>query len=157
MESPQLADGLYLKTSADAYRASNGFGALAATLLIPVIIRCGAIGESGGAGGPLGNVGKSKFSSSDPGLNELIAKIESRYPGLIQAVNERVYGANGKIITDYDIRLSNAIIQYKTGSGEGIIGQILRTEGTTDLPVLGLEAIPKLWGTGLLTGLLTGL
>lgn len=52
-------------------------------------------------------------------------------------MNVPVYDNTGKLVTDADILLDNAVLQVKSGGGKGLGGQILRTEAATDLPVIG--------------------
>lgn len=43
----------------------------------------------------------------------------------------------GKLVTDADIQLQNAIIQVKSGGGKGLTSQLLRTDQATGVPVIG--------------------
>ena len=53
--------------------------------------------------------------------------------------------AAGRIVTDADILLQNAVIQVKSGSGKGLTTQLLNTQSTTNLPVFGYG--PQLGGS----------
>ncbi|WMX48818.1 ricin-type beta-trefoil lectin domain protein [Streptomyces roseicoloratus] len=86
---------------------------------------------SGGDGSPT-YVGTPK----DPGVPELVAAIEARYPGHVKAVEIKIVGADGKDITDFDIVTRNAVIQVKTGTGKGSMKDHTRYESATDYPVI---------------------
>ncbi|MEU8763863.1 ricin-type beta-trefoil lectin domain protein, partial [Streptomyces sp. NPDC048659] len=72
----------------------------------------------------------------DPGVPELVAAIEARYPGHVKAVEMKIVGADGKDITDFDIVTRNAVIQVKTGTGKGSAKDHGRYESATDYPVI---------------------
>ncbi|MFB7273869.1 polymorphic toxin-type HINT domain-containing protein [Streptomyces sp. NPDC056244] len=72
---------------------------------------------------------------SDPGVPELVAAIEQRYPGHVKAVEMKIV-ADGKTITDFDIVTRNAVIQVKTGAAKGSLKDHLRYESATDYPVI---------------------
>ena len=48
-----------------------------------------------------------------------------------------IFGSDGNPLTDFDLVLRNAVLQIKSGGGKGLVGQILMSEGLTDLPVIG--------------------
>ncbi|MGW0469298.1 ricin-type beta-trefoil lectin domain protein [Streptomyces sp. NPDC003027] len=72
----------------------------------------------------------------DPGVPELVAAIEARYPGHVQAVEIKIHGSDGKDITDFDIVTRNAVIQVKTGTGKGSKHDHERYESATSYPVI---------------------
>jgi hypothetical protein len=77
-----------------------------------------------------------KWTSKDPLVADIANKIDDVYPGLVKKVNEPLYDAAGKLVTDADILLKNAVLQIKSGGGKKLANQVLRTEGVTDLPVI---------------------
>jgi hypothetical protein len=77
------------------------------------------------------------FTSTDPLVADLANKIESRYPGHVVDVNVPIRDAAGNLVTDADILVQNAVIQVKSGSGKGLLRQILRTQAATGLPTVG--------------------
>ncbi len=79
----------------------------------------------------------SKWTSKDPLVGDLANKIDELYPGHVKGVNVPMYDTTGKLVTDADILLDNAVLQIKSGGGKGMAGQLLRTQGATDLPVIG--------------------
>lgn len=81
--------------------------------------------------------GAPSFVSKDPLVGDVANAIEEAYPGHVVGVNVPMYDAQGKLVTDGDIVLKNAVIQVKSGSGKGLANQIARTETATDLPVIG--------------------
>jgi hypothetical protein len=103
-----------------------------------------ASAKAGGAGaywntpsGATQNIAPRVFQSSDPIVGELATAIEKLYPGHVVDVNVPLYNDVGKLVTDADILLQNAIIQVKTGGGKSLANQLFRTQQVTDLPVLG--------------------
>ncbi len=78
-----------------------------------------------------------KWTSKDPLVGELANRIENLYSGHVRSVNVPLYNDAGRLVTDADILLKNAVLQVKSGAGRGMPGQLLRTEGVTDLPVIG--------------------
>ncbi len=52
-------------------------------------------------------------------------------------MNVPIRDVAGRLITDADILLRNAIIQVKSGAGKGLTRQILNTEAATRVPVIG--------------------
>jgi hypothetical protein len=78
----------------------------------------------------------SKWTSKDPLVADIANQIDELYPGLVQKVNEPLFDAAGKLVTDADILLKNAILQIKSGGGKKLANQVLRTESVTDLPVI---------------------
>ncbi|MFY0582866.1 RHS repeat-associated core domain-containing protein [Cystobacter fuscus] len=82
-----------------------------------------------------------KFSSTDPHVADLANKIDDLYPGHVLSVNKVVRDADGRIVTDFDIELQNAVIQVKS-KGNGLASQMERTAAVTDKPVIGYG--PKL-------------
>ncbi|MFT4624396.1 MAG: YD repeat-containing protein [Myxococcota bacterium] len=94
-------------------------------------------GEGADARGVLVHNSTGKFSSSDPLVGDLANAIEDAYPGHVKGVNVPSTRADGSMATDFDIELDNAVIQVKSGGGKGLQGQISRTEGVTDKPVIG--------------------
>lgn len=72
---------------------------------------------------------------SDPGVPELVAAIEQRYPGHVKAVEMKIVG-DGKTITDFDVVTRNAVIQVKTGGAKGSLNDHLKYESATDYPVI---------------------
>jgi len=93
-----------------------------------------------GAGKTVGKVAddvSGGFTSSDPLVGDLANKIEKLYPGLVKGVNVPVYDNAGRLITDADILLNNAIIQVKSGGGKGLLRQIVNTETATGIPTIG--------------------
>lgn len=77
------------------------------------------------------------FTSTDPLVGDLATNIEAKFPGRVVDVNRIVRGADGKIITDFDIELDNAIIQVKEGGGKGMVSQLERTANATNKTVIG--------------------
>lgn len=84
------------------------------------------------------------FSSPDALVADLANAIESAYPGHVVGVNVPLHNAVGKLVTDADILLRNAVIQVKSGKGTGLTSQLARTLSATKLPVIGYG--PKLGG-----------
>lgn len=76
------------------------------------------------------------FVSNNPGVGELANKIEAAYPGSVRGVNMPVYGSDGRLITDADIRVGSVIIQVKSGRGSGLTRQVRKT-GATSLRIIG--------------------
>ena len=77
------------------------------------------------------------WASKDPLVGNLANKIEALYPGHVKGVNVPIYDATGKLVTDADILLNNAVLQIKSGGGKGLGGQLLRTQAASALPVIG--------------------
>ncbi|MGL4108488.1 hypothetical protein [Clostridium sp. LP20] len=87
---------------------------------------------------PTKGVGNRKvFTSDDPLVGELATNIEANLPGRVVDVNKVIKGADGKIKTDFDIELDNAILQVKEGGGKGMVSQLERTAKTTNKTVIG--------------------
>jgi RHS repeat-associated protein len=87
--------------------------------------------------GPCHVVGKG----DDPLVPDLIEEINKRYPGHVRGQGVNVVGWDAeknaaRVITDLDIVTRNAVIQVKSGSGKGALGQALRTQAAVDLPVI---------------------
>ncbi|WP_298971522.1 hypothetical protein [uncultured Psychrobacter sp.] len=81
---------------------------------------------------------KRNFESTDPHVADVANYIEKKYPGLIDNVNVPVRRADGSLITDADILLTNGtIIQIKSGGGKGLTSQIQRTETGTGAKTVG--------------------
>ncbi|WP_328876822.1 polymorphic toxin-type HINT domain-containing protein [Streptomyces sp. NBC_00299] len=72
----------------------------------------------------------------DPLVPELVDDINAAYPGHVRAQGVDVVGADGQVLTDFDIVTRNAVVQVKTGSGKGALKQALRTQSLTDYPVI---------------------
>ncbi|MFI1508670.1 polymorphic toxin-type HINT domain-containing protein [Streptomyces sp. NPDC020597] len=72
----------------------------------------------------------------DPLVPELVDDINARYPGHVRAQGVDIVGADGQVLTDFDIVTRNAVVQVKTGSGKGALKQALRTQSLTDYPVI---------------------
>jgi len=85
------------------------------------------------------------FSSGDPLVAELANAIERTYPGHVVGVNVPMTNAAGRVVTDADILLQNAVIQVKSGAGKGLTTQLLNTQAATNLPVIGYG--PQLGGS----------
>jgi len=132
----------------------GGQGALSAVLANPTVAvettvglacgaACGPLNLVGGgatvaaASGKLDDAARGLFTSKDPLVGELANTIESQFPGLVKGVNVPLRDAQGKLVTDADILLDNAVLQVKSGNARGLPGQLLRTESATDLPVIG--------------------
>src|SRR5438552_16985323 len=77
-------------------------------------------------------------------VGSLAGLIGDLYPG--HAVDKNIPQTNpltGKTLTDFDIVLKNAVIEVKGGeNASGILTQIAKQQGLTDLPVIGYG--PKL-------------
>ncbi|MER5429660.1 hypothetical protein [Streptomyces sp. NPDC002588] len=56
--------------------------------------------------------------------------------GHVRAQGVDIVGADGQVLTDFDIVTRNAVVQVKTGSGKGVLKQALRTQSLTDYPVI---------------------
>lgn len=82
--------------------------------------------------GPGHVVGKG----DDPLVPELVDEINARYPGHVRAQGVDIVGADGQVLTDFDIVTRNAVVQVKTGSGKGALKQALRTQELTGYPVI---------------------
>ena len=82
-------------------------------------------------------VSPENFRSPDRHVGELANAIEAAYPGHVVGVNIRIYSATGKLVTDADILLRNAVIQVKGGGGKKLTSQVRDTGQGTDLPVIG--------------------
>ena len=67
------------------------------------------------------------FSSSDPLVADAANAIERAYPGHLVDVNVLVRRADGSDLTDFDIELPNAVVQVKSGRGNGAGAQVTRT------------------------------
>ncbi|MFF3518843.1 ALF repeat-containing protein, partial [Streptomyces sp. NPDC002573] len=91
-----------------------------------------ALSEAREEGSPGHVVGKG----DDPLVPELVDDINARYPGLVRAQGVDVVGADGKVLTDFDIVTQNAVVQVKSGSGKGALKQALKTQELTDYPVI---------------------
>ncbi|MGL5149022.1 MAG: hypothetical protein ACRC7N_00410, partial [Clostridium sp.] len=89
------------------------------------------LGDSEGVGN------RKVFTSDDPLVGELATNIEANLPGRVVDVNKVIKGADGKIKTDFDIELDNAILQVKEGGGKGMVSQLERTAKTTNKTVIG--------------------
>ncbi|MDV6014773.1 hypothetical protein [Haloechinothrix sp. LS1_15] len=76
------------------------------------------------------------WSSDDPLVEEAANAIEASHPGHVTGVNVPMRGSDGKLVTDMDIRTRNAIVQVKSGTARGIVGQMERTQGSTADPVI---------------------
>ncbi|WP_282693394.1 ricin-type beta-trefoil lectin domain protein [Streptomyces sp. CC208A] len=98
----------------------------------PVLVHNDTCPANGGADSAPSYVG----TPSDPGVPELVAAIEARYPGHVRAVEIKIVGSDGKHITDFDIVTRNAVIQVKTGGGNGSMKDHTRYESATDYPVI---------------------
>jgi hypothetical protein len=85
------------------------------------------------------------FTSTDPLVGDLATKIDAAYPGHVVGVNVPITDATGRVVTDADILLRNAIIQVKSGPGKGLTTQLLNTQAATNLPVIGYG--PQLGGS----------
>jgi hypothetical protein len=85
------------------------------------------------------------FASSDPLVADLANQIEAMYPGHVVGVNVPMIDAAGRVATDADILLKNAVIQVKSGAGKGLTTQLLNTQAVTHLPVIGYG--PQLGGS----------
>ncbi|MER7901149.1 RHS repeat-associated core domain-containing protein [Streptomyces sp. NPDC096046] len=72
----------------------------------------------------------------DPLVPDLVNDINARFPGHVRAQGVDIIGADGKVLTDFDIVTRNAVVQVKTGSGKGALKQALKTQGLTDYPVI---------------------
>ncbi|MGI5372628.1 RHS repeat-associated core domain-containing protein [Streptomyces iakyrus] len=72
----------------------------------------------------------------DPLVPDLVNDINARFPGHVRAQGVDIVGANGKVLTDFDIVTRNAVVQVKRGSGKGALKQALKTQGLTDYPVI---------------------
>jgi len=77
------------------------------------------------------------FASPDPLVGELATSIEKAIPGQVVSINRTVYNAKGKIATDFDIELTNAVLQVKSGAGKGLTSQLERTAAVTNKEVIG--------------------
>ncbi len=77
------------------------------------------------------------FTSTDPLVGDLATEIEAAYSGHVMAVNEPIYDASGRVVTDADIVLRNAIIQVKAGRGAGLTRQVFVTEKATGKVTIG--------------------
>ena len=83
-------------------------------------------------------------------MGDLANEIESLYPGHVRAVNEPLFDATGRMVTDADILLKNAVIQVKSGTrAAGILGQLVDSEAATGLPSIGYG--PKFSGATIRT------
>jgi len=76
------------------------------------------------------------------------------------ALRHLTYNAAGKLVTDADIMLQNAVVQVKSGtSAQGLLRQLQASESATGLPSVGyapnlpLNSIKTLSSQG---GLVTG-
>ncbi len=85
------------------------------------------------------------FTSADPLVADVANAIERAYPGHVVGVNVPITNTAGRLVTDGDIVLQNAIIQVKSGSGAGLTSQLLRTEAATGMPAIGYG--PNLGGS----------
>ncbi|MGW4033873.1 RHS repeat-associated core domain-containing protein [Streptomyces sp. NPDC004838] len=72
----------------------------------------------------------------DPLVPELVDDINARFPGHVRAQGVDIVGADGQVLTDFDIVTRNAVVQVKTGSGKGALKQALRTQSLTGYPVI---------------------
>jgi RHS repeat-associated protein len=83
------------------------------------------------------NIASRTFQSADPLVGKIATSIEEMYPGHVVGVNVPLYNSAGKLVTDADILLQNAILQIKSGGGKGLADQLARTQLATSLPVIG--------------------
>ena len=76
---------------------------------------------------------------TDPGLQEVVDAIDNAYPGLIEDVNFLRRNALGELV-EIDIETTNAIIEVKSGTGQGFTRQVL-ARMTEDLNPMGKPVI----------------
>jgi len=78
------------------------------------------------------------FTSTDPLVGELATSIDTKFPGKVQDVNViRRDQITGRVLTDFDIELDNAIIQVKVGGGKGMVSQLEESAKLTNKTVIG--------------------
>ncbi|MEU4580174.1 RHS repeat-associated core domain-containing protein [Nonomuraea sp. NPDC023979] len=130
---------LYELFIADFVECAKGDGASciwAAISVVPV----GKVGSSVRAGSKAAKAGTAGRhivgKGDDPLVPDLVAEIEKRHPGHVVAQGIDVVGADGSVLTDFDIVTKNAVIQVKTGSGKGALKQALATQKLTDYPII---------------------
>ena len=76
------------------------------------------------------------FTSTDEHVEGLAHRIDGAW-GNVVGTNVNIRTANGTLVTDADILLSNGVVQVKGGTGKGIADQLKRTEDATGLPAVG--------------------
>lgn len=91
------------------------------------------------------NTSPREFDSDDPLVGELATEIDSRMPGRVVDVNVKAYRDDGTTLTDFDIELTDIVIQVKSGGGKGLVDQLLRTSTGTDKTVIAYG--PNIKGT----------
>lgn len=63
--------------------------------------------------------------------------IDDAIPGKVSNVNKVIRDSTGRIITDLDIELDNAVIQVKSGGGKGLTTQLKNTASATGKEAIG--------------------
>ncbi|MEV4615566.1 RHS repeat-associated core domain-containing protein [Kitasatospora sp. NPDC049258] len=118
----------------------------------------GQPGKGGGDGGSGGNAGKGgkgggsgdapkadssgstpdyiKGVNDDPKVPEIVEAINARYPGHVRAVGIDITRPDGSTYTDFDIVTRNAVVQVKTGVGNGAVEEMETVTSLTDYPVI---------------------
>ena len=64
------------------------------------------------------------FVSKDPMVGELATKIDSRYPGMVEGVNVKIFRHNGAPETDIDVSTKRANVEVKSRSTSGMRKQL---------------------------------
>lgn len=86
--------------------------------------------ESVAPGAGPGNVGigsRAVFTSTDELVAPAAAAIDRAVPGIVKGTNALFTRSNGQAITDADILLTNGIVQVKSGSTSGLLGQVQKS------------------------------
>ena len=76
------------------------------------------------------------WESTDPLVGDLANSIDDAMPGKVIDVNKVVKNTDGRIVTDFDIELDNAVIQVKSGGGKGLTTQLKNTSSVTTKEVV---------------------
>ncbi|MBI1924543.1 hypothetical protein HYR99_09860 [Candidatus Poribacteria bacterium] len=64
-------------------------------------------------------------------------EIERKYPGHVEAIHQVIKDDSGNVVAEFDIVTKNAVIEVKSGSGQGLSGQLTKEQQHTDKPVIG--------------------
>ncbi|MDB2002839.1 hypothetical protein PM006_21775 [[Clostridium] symbiosum] len=93
--------------------------------------------EEEGKGDSNSQNSSSGWSSKDPLVGDVANAIDDTIPGKVSDVNRVIRDSDGRIITDLDIELDNAVIQVKSGGGKGLTTQLINTANATGKEAIG--------------------
>ena len=86
--------------------------------------------------------GGKTWQLGEPFENVTANALESRLPGAIEGVSQKVLGADGKVLTDLDIHGRGFVIEVTTGIGKGKPGQLSKNILPAAKGPNGLPATP---------------